>query len=540
MKKVWIVLLVLSLTLTGLAPALAEEEPYVIEVMTTNSQWEMSNETDIGKYLEEQFGIVFKNIYYAGDIREKQSTNLAAGEIGEIVYMQRNDMVSAYYNAGVLLCLEDYLEQMPNFAERYVEQLDRWRAPTGGKLYKWETNTPNTKYESMEVLIRSDLLELNDWQMPDTASEMVALLEKAMATYPTTVDGLPAVGMTMQLAEAWGLQGIACIGYEKGGKYLSIGNEGVVFNWVDDQFEDYFLCPDSKESLKFFNTLYQKGLLDVECFTDFSTQTFDKACTGQAMVIWYGNIDVNSANTELRNAGLEQYEYVKTYMQLDSQAANGEKRSYKIETARPFDSWALTTSCKDPQRLIELIDWACTNEGQTILQGGFEGDTYTIGEDGKRVPTEKLLNSTVDERVAIGLSQFSFLPMDKSQNSQDGQYFDLLSEQIYQDQVSLSERQKEVYANMGYDYSTQWADEHGVFVDTGYSGSVSLDSTSELGKIQQQMVDCRLKYSSRLIMANSDEEFESIWEEAVAEYDLLDHQSVVDEYNRLYQELKAQ
>ena len=131
MKKVWIVLLVLSLTLTGLVPALAEEEPYVIEVMTTNSQWEMSNETDVGKYLEEQFGIVFKNIYYAGDMREKQSTNLAAGEIGEIVYMQRNDMVSAYYNAGVLLCLEDYLEQMPNFAERYAEQLDRWRAPHG-------------------------------------------------------------------------------------------------------------------------------------------------------------------------------------------------------------------------------------------------------------------------------------------------------------------------------------------------------------------------------------------------------------------------
>ena len=116
----------------------------------------------------------------------------------------------------------------------------------------------------------------------------------------------------------------------------------------------------------------------------------------------------------------------------------------------------------------------------------------------------------------------------------------MLSEPIYQDQVNLSERQKEAYANMGYDYSTQWADEHGVFVDTGYSGSVSLDSTSELAKIQQQMVDCRLKYSSRLIMANSDEEFESIWEEAVAEYDLLDHQSVVDEYNRLYQELKAQ
>ena len=75
-------------------------------------------------------------------------------------------------------------------------------------------------------------------------------------------------------------------------------------------------------------------------------------------------------------------------------------------------------------------------------------------------------------------------------------------------------------------------------MDTGSSGSVVLDATSEFSKIQQQMVDCRVKWSAQLIMAESDEEFESVWAEAMAEYDLLDHQSVVDEYNRLYQEIK--
>ena len=104
--------------------------------------------------------------------------------------------------------------------------------------------------------------------------------------------------------------------------------------------------------------------------------------------------------------------------------------------------------------------------------------------------------------------------------------------------MTCTERQREVYNKMGFDYSTQWGDEHGVFVDTGSSGSVVLDATSEFSKIQQQMVDCRVKWSAQLIMAESDEEFESVWAEAMAEYDLLDHQSVVDEYNRLYQEIK--
>ena len=536
--SVFLAILVIAASLASFS-ALAEEELYEIEVMTDSADWDLSTDTKVGQYIADEFGIVFKNIYYAGDIREKQSMNLAAGEIGEIVYMQRNDMVSAYYNAGVLLCLEDCLAQMPNFTERFEAQLERWRQPTGGKLYKWETNTPNTIYESCEVAIRSDILELCDWKMPTTVSELIDLLKKAKEAYPTTVDGMMTVGMTVPFAESYGLQGIACIGYEKGGKYLSIGNEGVVFNWVEDRFEDYFLIPETKESLKMFHTMYQEGILDVESFTDFCDQTQGKMATGQALAVWYTTWLATVPNQELHAAGLDDYQYVSCFIQLDSQAEAGEPRSFKIETARPFDSWAISTSCRYPERVIELLDWASSDEGQVLLQCGFEGETYTVDADGKRVPTEALLNSTREDRIAWGIDGlFEFLPRDVSQNSSDGQYFYLPNEPIYKDQVTCTERQREVYNKMGFDYSTQWGDEHGVFVDTGSSGSVVLDATSEFSKIQQQMVDCRVKWSAQLIMAESDEEFESVWAEAMAEYDLLDHQSVVDEYNRLYQEIK--
>ena len=210
-----------------------------------------------------------------------------------------------------------------------------------------------------------------------------------------------------------------------------------------------------------------------------------------------------------------------------------------METARPFDSWAITTACRYPERLIELLDWAATNEGQTIIQAGFEGVNYTVGEDGKRVPTEALLNSTSEERNAIGIQNtMQFLPRDITRNSQDGQFFNLLNEALYTDQINYTERQREVIHRMGFDYSKQWGDEHGAFVDTGTSGSITLDATSEFAKIQQQMVDCRVKWTAKLMMAETDEQFESIWTDAVAEYDKLDHQSVVDEYNRLYQETK--
>lgn len=537
MKKLLVLLLAITMVLASLVgvTAVAEQEEYVIEIMTNDSNWEISTDSQVGKYVAEKFGIVFKNIYYAGDMREKQATNLAAGEVGEIVWLQRNDMVSAYYNAGVLYNLEQHLSEMPAFSERFAAQLDRWREPTGGELYKWEANAPSAVYESCEVAIRSDILELNGWKMPTTASELIELLKLAMADRPMTVDGMMCVGMTAPFAEGWGLQGVACIGYEKGGKYLSIGNEGVVFNWPEDKFEDYFLIPETKESLKMFNTMYQEGILDVEAFTDFGDQTAAKCATGQAMAVWYATWSAN--NKAMIEAGLEDYQYVNCFIQLDSQAANGEPRSFKVETARPFDSYAITTSARHPERLVALVEWASTDEGQIILQNGFEGDYYTI-EDGKRVPTEKQMTATQDVTNEVGTAVLDFLPRDKSKNSADGQYYNLREEGIYKDAATLTDRQREVYAKMGFDYSMQWGDEHGAFVDTGTSGSITLDATSEVAKIQQQMVECRVKWSAKLMLAESDEEFESIWAEAVAEYDLLDHQSVVDEYNRLYAETK--
>ena len=540
MKKLLCMLLVTFLVATSLVglSALAEEELYEIEIMTNNPNWEYSNETDVGKYIEEKFNIVFKNIYYAGDMREKQSTNLAASEIGEIVYMQRNDMVSAYYNAGVLYNLEEHLDELPNLVDRYGDQLDRWREPTGGTLYKWESHTPNMNYESCEVLIRSDILELVDWKMPVTASELINLLKLAKETYPTTVDGLMTVGLSTPFAEPWGLQGTAGAGYEKGGHYLSIGNEGVTFDWTEDQYVDYFLCPDVKESLKMFNTMYQEGLLDVECFTDFCAQTQAKMATGQVFAVWYTDWLAEFANADLHAAGLDQYQYVECFIQLDSQAEKGEPRSFKIETARPYDSWAITTSARYPERLLELLNWAWSDEGQTILQCGFEGVTYTVDETGKRIPTEAFINSTTEDRLKWGIYLFDFLGFDQSKNTQDGQFFYLLSEKIYYDQIYLTERQREVIELMGFEYSTQWGDENGEFVDTGYAGAITLDATSEVAKIQQQMVDCRLKWSAQLIMAESDEAFEETWTKAMEEYDMLDHQRVVDEYNRLYEEAK--
>ena len=64
MKKLLGMLLAVTLLLASLAgfTAFAEQEEYVIEILTNDSEWKISTESEIGQYIADKFGIVFKNI----------------------------------------------------------------------------------------------------------------------------------------------------------------------------------------------------------------------------------------------------------------------------------------------------------------------------------------------------------------------------------------------------------------------------------------------------------------------------------------------
>jgi putative aldouronate transport system substrate-binding protein len=62
----------------------------------------------VGKAIYDKFNINFELISYAGDQREKQNLMLAARDYGEMVYMQRADMVQSYIKAGALIQRDEY------------------------------------------------------------------------------------------------------------------------------------------------------------------------------------------------------------------------------------------------------------------------------------------------------------------------------------------------------------------------------------------------------------------------------------------------
>lgn len=520
-----------------------EEDLYVIDILVDSATVDSTLDTTVGKYIAEEFGIAFNYVNYSGDIQEKQALMLASGDYNEVQYMQYQTIVQQYMDAGVLINLDDYKDILPDFYKRFEDEITYWRAgsPDGG-LYKWEGSTPrdtSSLIPHFDVMVRSDVLEYYGWPELVTASDWKEFLINAAKDFPTTFDGQATIGMTAPLAESWGMQGVIPIGYEKGETYFAAGNDYYTYNNKTEQFEDYLLNPEVKESFQFFNDLYNAGVLDEECFTDTSDITLQKMSNGSAIAVWYISWLNGTANTTLTEAGHPEMSYIEMPFQLDSQ--EGQKYSAPAVYSYPFMSFGITDKCKDPERVLKFINWCCTEEGQLLLQSGIEGVHYTV-EDGKRVPTELRKQCSQDGEIAKQeglLDGYSYiwkgLPLCLS-DAEDGQPYNLSNEQAYEDEIGLTEREKEAYAALGWDNSNAWWEGNQLVVDSGFSQSCALDTASDLGKVGAKMVELRVKYSANLLMAD---DFEAVWAELIEEYDKLDHEAVIGAMNEKLAEYKA-
>lgn len=537
-KRVLSVLLILVMFLGAASAGLVgyaenAKDEYVISLLVESSPLKRSDETTQGKYIKDRFGIVFEYIVYTGDMREKQNLMLSAGDYGEIQAMQREDIVKSYIEAGALLDIDSYLKKMPMFQERYKEQIPYWRIPGEGKLYKWENWIPQeipNDYASQiyDIMIRSDALEAQGWPLPVSADGWVEFLQKAVDSGLTDINGDPCIGLVVPFAEGWGLAGVSGILYEKSDRHVAVGNEGFLYNIKDHVFEDYFKSPYVKESLKFFNNLYQRGLLDEECFTTVQDQVREKIAKAAPIAIWYTSWLVNNRNIEA--LGYPQYQYMKMPIQSNLSVSNGEKYAVRVETTRPFSSWGVTKNCKDPERLFAFIEWACTDEGRNIIANGVEGVHWEV-VDGVRQFTELGRECLIDEEVRNKeLCAFPCMPA-FSTLAPDGKPYVLSNDLEFREKSLLTDREKEVLAAYGWKTSIDWWLENGFSASTGLAGALNTDPTTELGKTHQKMVELRLRYSARLIMAKNDAEFESIYEEAMIEYEKLNPQTVIEYLN---------
>lgn len=341
--------------------------------------------------------------------KESIGTMVAGGDYTDFIV--GSDGTSLLLDAGALVPIDEYWDNYPNIKNFLPEsQWNQLRAEDGhiylipqfGVINDHDMQTCHND-EAFWIQIR--VLEWAGYPEINTLDEYFDLIERYIEANPTMEDGLENIGYEI-LSDDWRY---FCL--ENPPLFLDgYPNDGCCF--VDPETltaHNYNTTDTAKAFFKKLNEEYQKGIIDPEAFTLNYDQYIAKLSTGRVcgMVDQYWNFQ--DAEKSLVTQGLDDCTYVPVGIVLKDGTVE------RYHSAPAFDTsngLSITTSCKDIEGALKMVNDLLEPEIQTLRYWGMEGIDYEVGEDGLFYRTEEQRANALDKNYQINelCGQYAYFP----------------------------------------------------------------------------------------------------------------------------------
>jgi len=523
------------------------DEPMTFEIYDVAANYQGVQTGWFAKVVKDRFNIELNIIapQVAGDAIFQ--TRTSAGNLGDIVILESTDFKDCVAT-GLIKDITAGLEKCTNLMQ-YKEQIDVLNKALpdndAGVIYGIPcqmTNTSPTSY-SQDVIYSSPLLRwdlYNAVGAPEIADldGLLDVLADIKEAFPTNESGDPAYPFS--LWPDWdggdGMMGIANVVQlttwygEKGKGSIILQPDGKTFKTVTDKTAAQY------KILQFLNKAQRMGLVD----PDSGTQDWNAACAkmsaGQVYLMWY-SWQVGFWNTIDRlNAGT-----AFIYIPVKDQTYYADSDTY-YGSGRV---WGVGSQVDDAkyERILAFFDWYASPEGLTFQHNGIEGFNYEVGADGKF--TLKNDNALMDN-----------LPVPEEWGGAGYQDGNNAINQWFVDAISTNPNTGEPYSSQywsSYKAATMtqmkqdWSAKFGAAEPAEYmkknnilvvspNVSVSLPSdTADISVIRGQCEEILEDYSWRMIFAQSEADFDALWNEMVEQMDGLGFQQLVEFDTAKYQ-----
>lgn len=524
------------------APGNASEQPAVKDPITftmfiAGPGEAPAKDNKIIKKIAELTGVTIEFEYLVGDMEQKVGVMIAGGDYPDII--GAGQARGRYLNAGSLVALDDYLPQYPNLWKHYspyekrlrdvsedgkIYLLDIW-----GRSYRLEDGQDDFyegEYNGPAFWIQKDVLAWDNYSNPDTLDEFFDLLERYYAANPT-IDGQPTLPFEVH-SQDWRS---FCL--KNPPQHLIGGrNEGdVVVDVNTRKVEIYQNKWYAKDYYGKLNEVFKKGLINAETFTRNYDQYLSVVSTGRVLAMFDQQWNFQEGEAVPISEGKLERTYVPLGLTFDGPAASyNRQRDAGIIGGNGI---GISVDCKDVPRALEFMDQMLSEEIQTLLFWGIEGEDYYVDENGRyrRTPEQKANFDNADWKLAnagheIG-NQFpkieGRLPNGNAAFNPNLQPEEKLETQLPYDKEFLSKfgyyTKNDFLPTMAYPgYPEVW--------------SIFSNMTEEnvAKPIFDQITDLENRYLPGVIMAN---DFEAAWAEYAARYEKID-------YPALEREIEAQ
>lgn len=487
-----------------------------------------------GQIMLEKFNVKLNIIPENDGVYE---TRMESGNLGDIViwgndgdeYLQavEKGMLFDWNEDDLLADYGPYIKEHMGFA------LEKNTNLSGGVTYGYGHDVAVDASDTQDAMytwdLRWDLYKELGYPEIKNLDDMVEVLAQMKEICPTDDNGKTTYGVS--LFNDWDGDMVMFV-KSTASAYYGYDEFGV--GLYDPETQTYHPCLEEDgpylTALKFYNTLYQRGLLD----PDSQTQKYD------GMVEDYQN----------GTAFLNIFNFLGSAMyNSDAHAAEG-KAMYPCPPAeaRPIiygqnvygsnRIWSIGAKTEYPELCMAILNWLSTPEGRMTFEYGPEGVCWYYGEDGKTYFTELGRAAKLDPKTEMsdgysGTFEDGNFKMNNTSWALDTQNPDSNGETYnYRKWASFT-------TEPGSEIEADWREVTGcvtpderlkqtdyiVSPGTTYSGGVRSD---ELQVVWNQVTTCIKDNSWKAIYAKSDAEFDQIVADMIAQADEYGYDQCVE------------
>lgn len=530
-RKEICVLLIGMMTLSGCATGQAASEaacPYdefiVVDVFDNQANYQGIQSGWFGKLVKDKFNmelnIIAPNVTGGGDTLFE--TRSAAGDLGDLVFFNGDEVtLQDMITAGLLMDMEPYLagKDIMRF-ETAIQKVNADITPKG--IYALPSflseNAPTEPAETIEPTygpyVRWDLYKQLGYPKMETLEDILPVLRQMQQLEPKTADGEKTYGFSFfkdwdgNLMNA--IKQPCCFyGYDESG-FVLVKADGSDYQSIMEGNSLYV------RMLKFFFKANQLGLVDPESQTQSYNEYAAKYADGQIFFSpwpWAAQTEYNTATNKEQGKGymMADIEDMCIYTYGSSPEGNSESMV------------AIGAGAKDPQRMVDFINWLYSSEGVYANGAGSmsgtagpEGLCWEAGADGP-VITEFGMRALFEAAVEVpeeygggcwadGISELNFKPINLGESDERGypymfRKWDCVAQM---QETALDKDWREV---MGADTTMEYLIKNQKLMVAPGGSYIANSEDTELAAIRKQCRTVIQKYSWKMVFAETEVEF---------------------------------
>ena len=361
------------------------KEPIKLTVFSQTANWSGAQTGWSAVLLKDLFNV---EVTIIPDTDGAYQTRMEKGNLGDIVVWGSNgDEYKSAVDRGLLFSWddEDLVKKFgPYITENFQDGLQANRELNDdGKCYGTGYSITNEPGQHDTFIydwgIRWDLYKELGYPEVKDLDDLVDVLGQMKSICPTGDDGKATYGMSIW--SAW--DGNMAM-YPKALASAYYGYDELGYGLYDSQTGQFHDCLEEGgpyvEALRFFNQLYQKGLLD----PDSMTQTYeDMMAKTQKGNVFFSIFDYAGSQLFNTDEHIAQNKYMDPLVPTDASVI-----VYGLSTGGNDRIWSIGSKALYPEKCMQILNWLHTPEGAMTIWYGIKGLMWDYDENGNTYFTE--------------------------------------------------------------------------------------------------------------------------------------------------------